>query len=341
MIVQKQFEKFNDKIRLDYSTNSELAKKRDILLGKLRSNEEMPSFKEFNQGSYAMSLGVEPQNGREYDIDVGLRFNKNKDDYTPMELKKKIDKILENHTEYGSEIKKPCVTVTYKKDGEAAYHVDLVVYTYENSDDKESQLYIAKGIDSDKNSQKWEKADPVGLVDYINDKINKGNERDQFRRVMRYLKRWKHLKFSKNGHVEPPSIGITLIVLENFYYCENDDFLALKKVVEVIGDKFTIHDYDDDGDPLYRIKLSLPCELSFDVNTDIFEKMTDRQMTDFKDKVDALVKNLNDVENETDEYEKCKKLNKIFGDDFEVPEEKNTAKKQYNYIPKSSASGLE
>ena len=64
-------------------------------------------------------------------------------------------------------------------------------------------------------------------------------------------------------------------------------------------------------------------------------------MTDFKDKVDALVKNLNDVENETDEYEKCKKLNKIFGDDFEVPEEKNTAKKQYNYIPKSSASGLE
>ena len=29
-----------------------------------------------------------------------------------------------------AKIKKPCVTVTYKKDGEAAYHVDLVTYVY-------------------------------------------------------------------------------------------------------------------------------------------------------------------------------------------------------------------
>ena len=39
--------------------------------------------------------------------------------------------------------------------------------------------------------------------------------------------------------------------------------------------------------------------------------------------------------------EKYKKLNKIFGDDFEIPEVKNCAKKQENYIPSSSASGME
>ena len=53
--------------------------------------------------------------------------------------------MLKNHTEYGTKIKKPCVTVTYKKDGEAAYHVDLVTYVYEDKDDSDSQLYLARG----------------------------------------------------------------------------------------------------------------------------------------------------------------------------------------------------
>ena len=33
------------------------------------------------------------------------------------------------------------------KDGEKAYHVDLVVYMYEDKDDENSQLYLAKGIE--------------------------------------------------------------------------------------------------------------------------------------------------------------------------------------------------
>lgn len=47
-----------------------------------------------------------------------------------MDLKEKIRDLLKNHTEYGAKIKKPCVTVTYKKDGEAAYHVDLMLLTF-------------------------------------------------------------------------------------------------------------------------------------------------------------------------------------------------------------------
>ena len=64
-------------------------------------------------------------------------------------------------------------------------------------------------------------------------------------------------------------------------------------------------------------------------------------MTDFKEKAEKLQSDLNDVENETDEHKKYKKLQKIFGKDFEVPEEDKTAKKQYNYIPSSSSSGME
>ena len=51
-------------------------------------------------------------------------------------------------------------------------------------------MYIAKGESED--SQEWEEADPKGLVDYINDKVEQGKERDQFRRIVRYLKKWKN-----------------------------------------------------------------------------------------------------------------------------------------------------
>ena len=51
--------------------------------------------------------------------------------------------------------------------------------------------------------------------------------------------------------------------------------------------------------------------------------MTDSYMTDFKDKVDRLVNDLEEVKEEADEVEQCKLLNKIFGDDFKIPEKKN------------------
>lgn len=63
-------------------------------------------------------------------------------------------------------------------------------------------------------------------------------------------------------------------------------------------------------------------------------------MTDFKDKVDRLVNDLEEVKEEADEVEQCKLLNKIFGDDFKIPEKKNASKKQVNCIPVSSSSGV-
>lgn len=337
---------------MDYDVKSELKEKRDILLGILRNSEDIPSFSEYNQGSYSMCLGVEPLD-KEYDIDVGLRFNVKKDDYNPMDLKNKIDKLLENHTDYGTTIKKPCVTVTYKKDGEAAYHVDLVVYAYEDKDDKNSQLYLARGKNAQSNETCWEKSDPVGLVNYVNEKY-KGddckNDREQFRRVIRYMKRWKNKKFSSSGNAEPPSIGITLIAVDKFnswkkYDCLlekdiYDDLEALFGFAKEIKKLFAFNGIDDNGRYLYRIEYNLPSELNFEANTNVFKKMSDVQMTDFKEKIDSLISNLEEVKNETDEIEQCKKLRRIFGDDFPVPETKNAAKQQMNYIPSTSSSGV-
>lgn len=340
MSIQSEFIDFHNRIKLDYDVKAELAEKRDILLGILRNSGKLPGFEEYNQGSYGMYLGVEPISGREYDIDVGLRFNADKDDYEPMDIKNIIADVLKDHTEYGTTVKKPCVTVTYKKDGEAAYHVDLVTYLYEDHTDKDSQLYLARGKESMPEEIYWEKSDPVGLVDYINNKVDKGNARDQFRRTIRYIKRWKNRRFNSAGHAEPASIGITLIVADNFVESSGDDLSALLSAVKSIQNLFQTVKYED-GRWLYRIKYPMPYSLNFENDTDAFEKMTDIQMTDFKEKLEKLVRDLEAVQNEPDEVEQCRKLQKIFGDDFHVPEAKNVSKAQHNYIPSSSASGVE
>ena len=339
MSIQSEFRKFNDKIRVDFEVKKELREKKNSLLGKLRNNDDLPSFEELNQGSYAMCTGIEPEDDGEYDIDVALRFSANKDDYDPIQLKERICEILKNYTDYGAEIKKPCVTVTYKKDEEAKFHVDLVTYLYADKDDENSQLYIAKG--KNKDSQEWEEADPKGLVDYINDSVEVGEKRNQFRRVVRYLKKWKNIKFSNTGHANPPSIGITLLVVDNFNYYKEDDLSSLINVVDAIINKFSYVCKNDFRRDMYRICLSLPKSLKFKFGNDILKKMSDAQMTDFKDKIEKLKKDLVEVRDEADELEQYKKLNKIFGDDFEIPEAKNLAKKQFDYIPSSSSSGME
>lgn len=352
MSLQTYFKEFDKAIKMDYDVKNELKEKRDVLLKILRESEDIPAFDKYDQGSYSMHLGVEPLD-KEYDIDVGLRFHVNCSEYEPMDLKNKIYNLLENHTDYGAKIKKPCVTVTYKKDGEAAYHVDLVVFTYEDKEDTDSQLYLARGKNSESDETCWEKSDPVGLVDYVKDKY-KGEdykeEREQFRRVVRYMKRWKNKKFSSSGNAEPPSIGITLIAVDKFEasktydYLEEkylyDDLEALLEFAKSIKSLFRYKGISENGRIMYSIEYNLPSTLNFEPNTNVFKKMSDNYMTDFKEKIDALVNELESVKNETDEVEQCKKLNKIFGDDFPVPEKKNAAKQQMNYIPTTSSSGV-
>lgn len=351
MSLQKYFKEFDKAIKLDYDVKSELKEKRDVLLKILKESDEIPAFEKYDQGSYSMYLGVEPLD-KEYDIDVGLRFYASSSEYEPMDLKNKIYDLLKNHTDYGAKIKKPCVTVTYKKDGEAAYHVDLVIYTYEDKEDTDSQLYLARGKSSESDEICWEKSDPVGLVDYVKDKY-KGEEykedREQFRRVVRYMKRWKNKKFNSSGNAEPPSIGITLIAVDKFEaskqydYLEEkylyDDLEATLNFAKKIKNLFCYKEMSENGRALYSIKYNLPSTLNFEPNTNVFKKMSDNYMTDFKEKIDVLVSDLEAIKNETDEVEQCKKLKKIFGEDFPVPEKKNAAKQQMNYIPTTSSSG--
>lgn len=102
--IQKQFEEFHDAIKLKrFKENKELREKRDIIIGKIKSGiktkfEEMkkdvPSLEFIDQGSYAVDLGIVPED-KDYDIDEGVIFDLYKEDYTDsVEFKKIIKDIL-------------------------------------------------------------------------------------------------------------------------------------------------------------------------------------------------------------------------------------------------------
>ncbi|MDX1996199.1 MAG: nucleotidyltransferase, partial [Thermoanaerobaculia bacterium] len=141
--VQKQFEDFHANIKLDKDgENLKLRERRDVLLRTLSANldSEVPSFEDFNQGSYAMHTGVLPLDGN-YDIDVGLIFDCTRDKYRdPVELKEAVRDALDSNGRTVV-IRRPCVTVNYLRNDRVEYHVDLAIYA--RRDDE--LLDLAKG----------------------------------------------------------------------------------------------------------------------------------------------------------------------------------------------------
>lgn len=345
--VQKHFEEFHDQIRLT-GENETLREKRDIILNKLKdklkklSEEDeaiVPTFSSLNRGSYAMGTGVVPID-QDYDIDVGLIFNICKDDYPdPVIVKQWVYDALEGHTDEVV-IQQPCVTVHYHLGEEPAYHVDLAVYAHDGNLDS---LYLARGKPHSIPERRiWDPVDPKGLIALIRDHFDDTGQRKQFRRVVRYLKRWKDVKFSSEGNAAPIGIGITVAayywftpkrtLVDRFANTYRDnDLLALQSFVNVMLQNFTL--VACDGEAVERLCVTLPVR----PHNDLFEKMTNRQMSDFKEKLESLKQTLDEAQSEVDPVEACEKL-QLQLDEFPVPDPSETAQKRARAIVSSSSS---
>lgn len=333
--IQKQFEQFHDNIKLGrFEENAVLREKRDIIIKKIKEglkkkfeNDEngAPKVNFIDQGSYAVDLGIDPEDG-DYDIDEGAIFDLYKEDYSdPIEIKKWIEEILQNHTSTPPKIKKPCVTITYSEGGEPAYHVDLPVYAKSKND---NNLYIAWGKkNSDSSNKYWEIADPIGLNDYINSAFS-GTDKSQFKRIVRYLKKWKDIRFDSSGNCEPPSVGITVSAVMMFSpytifnpltnkveYC---DLIALKNFVNNFKNSFQLKWDNEREKYLYVIAIYLPVQ----PKKNIFCKMSDLQMNEFFYELDELYNALSNAENDRDPHTACKLLSNYFGEKFPIPEPK-------------------
>lgn len=319
--VQKHFEEFHSAIKLDEDDEkANLRDKRGTLLAALRKNlgDDVPKFNEFNQGSYSMHTGVVPLDGN-YDIDVGLIFDCKKDKYPdPVTLKKKIRDALDTHGRTVN-IRRPCVTVNYMRGDVIAYHVDLAVYT--KRDDE--YLDIAKGKENSEETKRvWETSDPKQLTKEICDAFSDTDELAQYRRCIRYLKRWRQVQFSSGA---PLSIALTVAAQKWFKpHFETSgkagDLQAMLNWVNAILGQFQWT--STDGSFYQRLVVTLPVT----PYCDLMEWMTEGQMSTVKSKFEVLRDALQEAYDEDLPEDACKALKKQFGDDFTVPEKAATAR---------------
>lgn len=320
--VQKQFEEFHAAIKLDNDDEkATLRAKRKVLIDALEANldKDLPGFETFNQGSYAMDTGVIPLDGN-YDIDVGVIFDCNPTEYPdPVVLKKKVRDAVSTHGRTVL-IRRPCVTVSYMRNQEPEYHVDLVLYTKRD----DGLLAIGKGREhSEQELRFWEEADPKKLTELICTAFTDDKDLAQYRRCIRYMKRWRDVQFRNGG--APLSIALTIAAKQWFKprfesSGKPADLLALLDWVSAVLNQFQ-GEVTDEG---YheRLKVFLPVTPS----GDLMELMTKLQMEKFREKLEALRDALGEAFDEDLPEDACKVLKKQFGDDFKVPEKAETAK---------------
>lgn len=317
--LQKYFRQFHEKIQLnDKQQNEKLREKRENLILKLREElkkqqtskgTKIPSFSWFNQGSYAMNTGIKPQPDGDYDIDIGLMFNLKTNDYDPIEVKKWVYNALKTNPTQKVGFKGPCITVTYQKKGRDRFHVDLVVYS--KGPNPGGYSYMAKGhMNSKGDNRKWEQAEPEEFIRMVKNHL-KGEDRVQFCRVIRYLKRWKDEQFPSRGKAAPLGIGITVAALTYFKAMKtNQGYDDLEALIY-----FTNRFYH----ALNRTRESIkfPCK----PHGDLFEGMGPNQISSFRNKLNQLKQILEQAKRQ-DPEKACKELRKQFGNDFPVADYK-------------------
>ena len=329
-VIQSQFYKFHDTVKLETIDNQQVIEKREMLIDEIKAffkkkaeDEGKPliTFSIFNQGSYAMGTGIKPMNDKDdYDIDVALIFNINKDNYTPIEVKKWVHDALDAKQFRKVEWKKPCIRVQYTEDGFPKFHIDFAIYSApESNTDNKTYLAIGKPTLS-KDQNFWEVSEPKKLKDLINGKFTDSLEKSQFIRTIRFYKRWKDNKFD-TVYGKPTGIALTALAYNGFtphtkeYFNGQENINDHKALIEFT--KYIINQFSGWSG---RIEVKLPVP----PYNDLCEKMTDDQCKTFKERLQKLKQVLEDAYEETDPHEACKMLKKEFGDDFPIPPKEDT-----------------
>ncbi len=291
MSFQPLFRRFDETIKLKrFDEHAELRDKRDCILKRLRDNLSI-TFEPFNQGSYEMGTGVKPLDA-DYDIDIGIIFDIDRHTHDPVTVKGWVYKALEKHTAR-VEWRRPCITVYYQQAGEAIYHVDLAILA---KDSPAGPLYLAIGKEhSAKEQREWQLDDRKGFMKAVENRFS-GEDAAQFRRVIRYLKRWRDFHFSSEGRAAPTGLGITVAAYHWFRPVKTgpndyDDLGATASLVQSIHQSFrqvwdsSLQRY------IHRLSLQFPCA----PQDDVFERMTNQQMQEFYQRLGKLSEWLNEA----------------------------------------------
>lgn len=326
MGIQEKFLNFHDKIKLSREDDEykDARDKDDSILKAIQKalkDEGYPVIDNFLQGSMSTATGVKNP-GEDFDIDraVVIAFDDSPDD--PVKVKKIVLKVLEDRGFKNAKIKMPCVTADYASKN---LHIDIPIYRERND---EYELAVGKKNSCDENKQ-WSSSDPKGLRDWINDSssyIGSANRKlEQYKRLVRYLKRWRDNKFSPLVAKKLFSIGLTVMAKKQFRpnFDDSDkpnDLVALRDTVnDMLYEGYFIFQ----GNDQYKILVTLPKSPW----KDIFDGSSLDTGTQFYNKLKALKSKLDKAIDETDLVNQCEILNEVFGDDFRVPSSSSAVKK--------------
>lgn len=335
MGLQRQFVKFHDTIKLTKSDEiyKKVRERDENILADIKAalkEEGWLVVDNFLQGSHSTNTGLKCKADQDYDIDRGIVIDSEDAPDDPVEVKKVILEVMESRGFKNAKIKMPCVTADYTQQN---IHLDYPIYI---SVDGDLDLGIGKR-NSDDNNKFWEDSDPQGLRDWINnDKDHQSffstltdKEREQFRRLVRYLKRWRDHRFVVDERKKIYSIGLTVMLRKQFQPSIDsegfaNDLLSLRETLELIlnsGDYFTKQLFEEK----YDIRVDLPIK----PYRDIFEKHGTSVGTKLHKKLSMLLVTLITVEDESNLTKRCEALKKEFGDDFPLPASTAEANKAF------------
>lgn len=312
--AQKQFEQFHAAIRVDYEMAEELRKKRDIVVNRIKKylkDKGLPTVRVLLQGSYKMKTGVKPIAEMEYDIDIGLRFDFHEDDHSAADVRSWIYDAVKDHTKR-IEDKGPCIRVVYEK----GFHLDLVAYAVwdDGGTDQYRLAHKKRG---------WVDANPPRLLEHFDavrapyeHTTDTRTQTDQFRRVVRYLRRWDDVAIPTESKAKPCGLAFVLLCRTRLAPTTrvdgtSDDLAALESLAQSASQVTG------------RIVESKPTS----EYEDLFAALSDLQMDDLKSRLATLAQKLRDAAAEPDTVKACESLRSEFGDDFPVPAPEDTAKK--------------
>ncbi|MFB2706985.1 SMODS domain-containing nucleotidyltransferase [Marinobacter shengliensis] len=326
MGIQKHFKAFHDTIKLGrkddaYASAREKDDSIKEAIKKTFDESGYPVVDDFIQGSLAVHTGIKSRD-TDFDIDRAIVIDSADAPENPIEPKRKIKDVLEKRGFTNVRIKKPCVTADYKA---LDLHIDFPVYKRSGTDYK---LAVGKAGSSDENKE-WADADPKRLEAWINDDSSylgsKRDKHDQFRRLVRYVKRWRDHQFSEDVARKIYSIGLTVMIKDCFSPSFDQDgkpcdATALSQTLTNILSRGYFIQQMEEG--RYRVKVALP------VNPwrDIFDGSSVNTGTQLFNKLSRLRKKVDQALAENDEIKQCRILNEVFGDEFQVPDQKNESK---------------
>lgn len=166
------------------------------------------------QGSHKYGTLIKPvHKGEEYDVDVGIYFSWDPSETqvspTAWQLRTWVQYELSEYkkkTPVLKEVVDPAKERCSRAVFEQQFHIDTPTYHLNPVTDVR-RLACLSGT--------WEKSDPKLLYKWFRDVVG-ANNRDQLRRVVRYLKGWAAIAFREKPASRPSSILLTVITAQAF-----------------------------------------------------------------------------------------------------------------------------